>query len=90
MALIPFVKKAFVTYLRYLAAEPKSREEYGWRRKVRKYLGRHERGKDLKGGYQRDYLRYVLTALITSRCFEVPGVVEPSSIQDPCTGKVHR
>jgi hypothetical protein len=85
---IAYIKRVMVQYLQYLAAPEGSREEWRWRRKVRSHLGRYENGKALKGGYRRDYLRFVLTALITSRCLKVPGTVDPVPIVTPTTGVV--
>jgi hypothetical protein len=86
--LIAYIKRVMVLYLQYLAAPEGTREEWGWRRKVRHHLGRYENGKALKGGYRRDYLRFVLTALITSRCLKVPGTVDPAPIVTPSSGEV--
>jgi hypothetical protein len=82
-SVIPFVKRVRSAFLQWIAAPQGSQEARRWRRKVRKYLGRHVTGTVLKTAAWRNFLRAVLTALITSRSLVVPGSLDVLPITAP-------
>lgn len=82
-SVIPFVKRVRSAFLQWIAAPEGSQEARRWRRKVRKYLGRHVTGTVLKTAAWRNFLRTVLTALITSRSLVVPGSLDVLPITGP-------
>lgn len=74
-AVIPYVKGVRSAFLQWIAAPEGSLEGRRWRRKVRKSLGRHVVGTVLKTAMRRNYLRTVLTALITTRSLVYPAAL---------------
>lgn len=72
-SVIPWVKGVRSAFLQWIASPEGSPEARRWRRKVRKSLGRHVVGTGLKTAMRRNYLRTVLTALITTRSLVHPG-----------------
>jgi hypothetical protein len=85
-AVVPFVKRARTTVLQWISSPEGSPEARRWRRKVRRYFGRHVPGTDLKTGSRRNILRSMLTALITTRSLIYPAAL---NIQ-PITSELYR
>jgi hypothetical protein len=81
-SVVPFVKGARTAFLQSLATPLGTPENRKWRRKVRKFFGRHSPGTDLKGEHSRNVVRSVLTALITTRCLVYPPRLNVQSIRD--------
>lgn len=84
-AVVPFVKETRTLFLQWVAAPPGSPEAVGAWRKFKKKFGRHVIRTDLKGATQRDSLRAVLTALITTRSLRYPPELRTESITAPPT-----
>lgn len=79
-SVIPYVKQVRSAFLQWIAAPEGSVEGRRWRRKVRRSLGRHVVGTVLKTAMRRNYLRTVLTALITTRSLVFPAVLNTTPI----------
>lgn len=84
-AVIPYVKRVRSHFLQWIASPEGSPEARRWRRKLRRSLGRHVVGTDLKTAMRRNYLRTVLTALITSRSLVHPASLDVLPIISPST-----
>lgn len=82
---VSFAKRARAAFLQWLATPPGSWENKRWRRKVRKYLGRHAPGTVLKTALGRNTVRSVLTALITTRSLVHPKALNVQPIVAPST-----
>jgi hypothetical protein len=82
-SVVPYVKRVRSAFLQWIAHPQGSPEERRWRRVLRKSLGQHVVGTGLKTAMRRNFLRTVLTALITTRSLVFPGSLNVQPIISP-------